>query len=423
MHLLDNQIRNYAWGSTTAIAEALGKAPSGRPEAELWIGAHPDAPSATATGPLDQVIAEDPEHYLGAASRTAFGARLPFLTKLLAADAPLSLQVHPTLEQARAGFAAENSAGVPREAPHRNYKDDNHKPEMILALTDFEALCGFRPAPESAQLFQALAAAAQGQDGDGARLLRFCADTLTEATDESAALHSIVESLISGGDAVADAVEQAVESSSAIESLDSLQPQGNPSATAATLRDLAQEYPADPGALISLLLNRVSLDPGECLALPAGNMHAYLSGLGVEVMASSDNVLRGGLTPKHIDIPELLRTVDFRSLPVPRVTAELSELGQEIYRPGFAEFQLQRISSGPGAQPVPLAQRGPLLVLVLQGAARLDTPRGDLQLNRGQSAFVAAAEAPAMLHPVEQSPEGYLAFAVTTDLVTTDLEA
>lgn len=417
MYLLENSVRNYAWGSRTTISHALGREPSGLPEAELWIGAHPSAPSRTADGALDQLIASDPEHYLGSLSRKAFGDRLPFLAKLLAADTALSLQVHPTLAQAQAGFAAENAAGIAQDAPNRNYKDDNHKPEMFLALTNFQALCGFRPARHSAALFRTLAETSVALSGSRTSPLLSRVAGLLEApeSDEPVALRAAFEALIGGGSEVAVAVTQAVDAASALERvlLDSEESAGS---VAQTLRELAAMYPADPGVLISLMLNRVSLRPGECLALPAGNVHAYLCGFGVEVMAASDNVLRGGLTPKHIDIPELLDTVDFRSLPVPRVTPERISVGQELYRPGFAEFQVQQITAAAGAGPVSLLQHGPLLVLVLEGDIRLNTPQGDLVLGSGQSAIVPAAEAPTILHLPNGGEQDVLAFAITTAL-------
>jgi mannose-6-phosphate isomerase len=163
-----------------------------------------------------------------------------------------------------------------------------------------------------------------------------------------------------------------------------------------------------------LLLNRISLAPGEAVYLPEGKIHAYLSGLGVEVMASSDNVLRGGLTPKFIDVPELLRTVDFTPVDVPLLTPEISGLGQELYRPPFREFQLQRIELAPGAAPVPLAQSGAAVVMVVEGAVYLDSPKGDLQLARGGSAFLAASEAPVNVHAAAGGTEKAVAFAVTT---------
>lgn len=416
MYKLQNVLRPYAWGSTTAIAELLGRAPSGAPEAELWLGAHPGAPSQAQTPdgevPLDRLIAADPQNTLGSASRRQFGDRLPFLMKLLAAGQALSLQVHPSLAQAKAGFAAENAAGIPQDSPYRNYRDDNHKPEMIFALTPFDALCGFRPAAESAASFEALAdsvrSAGAGNSAPDPLLLEIAA-TLRDGT-EAQALHAAFERLIS-------AAPDVLESLALVQrQLGALAPESLGPALL-TVRRLGADYPDDPGALISLLLNLVHLEPGECFAMPAGNVHAYLDGLGVEVMAASDNVLRGGLTPKHIDIPELLRTVDFRALPVPHVRAGGTEWGQQVFAPGFGEFQLQRIELAPGSEPAVLAQHGPLLVLLVSGSALLDSPRGDLALLRGESAFVPAAEAPVVLH----SAEGCLAFAVTTGTAGDDV--
>ncbi|WP_394941506.1 mannose-6-phosphate isomerase, class I [Psychromicrobium sp. YIM B11713] len=409
MYKLNTVLRPYAWGSTTAIAELLGREPSGGPEAELWIGAHPGAPSRVSIAgreeSLDQLISEQPEQALGAASRQAFGDRLPFLMKVLAAQKALSLQVHPTLAQAAAGFKAEDDAGVPREADHRNYKDDNHKPEMIFALTPFEALCGFRAAAESLAIFRQLEQRAQAANTEFPVLLREVCAAL-ESSESSAALRRAFELLITGG-------EQAKSALLSVVALLDSEPSTEPFQQAfATVVELNSQFPGDIGALISLLLNRVHLEPGESLAMPAGNVHAYLHGLGIEVMASSDNVLRGGLTPKFVDVPELLRTIDFRELPVPTVTATETELGQELYLPGFSEFQLQRIVIEAAAEPTALAQNGAALILVTAGTAVLDSPQGDLSLVRGESAFIPAVEAPVMVH----SSTGCTAFAVTTNL-------
>ena len=184
----------------------------------------------------------------------------------------------------------------------------------------------------------------------------------------------------------------------------------------ATVLSLNGEYPGDPGVLISLLLNRLSLEPGEAVYLPAGNVHAYLHGMGVEVMASSDNVLRGGLTPKFVDVPELLKTVVFASVGVPMLRAGVSELGQELYQPPFREFQLQRIELLPDGGPVPLAQSGAAVVIVTAGSVYLDSPKGDLRLDRGGSALLPAADAPVNVHPVSGSTDTAVAFAVTTAL-------
>lgn len=415
LYEIDNVLRDYAWGSTTAIASLLGRPESGRPEAELWIGAHPDSPSVAhvpedgTQTPLDALIDRDPEHFLGAGSVARFGPRLPFLAKILAAAQPLSLQVHPSLEQAQAGFARENEAGVAADAANRNYRDDNHKPEMIFALTPFEALCGFRPAAETRQILQHVLSAFDAVEGGVPGLVPALLADLDDA-DEGAGLRRAFERLISGGASVADATAQVVASLLASGSFAPFE------AELGTVVSLNEKYPGDPGVLISLLLNRISLQPGEAVYLPAGNVHAYLHGLGVEVMASSDNVLRGGLTPKFVDVPELLRTIDFHPVAVPMLRAESTVLDQELYRPPFAEFQLQRIEIGPEDAPVPLAQSGAAVVIVVSGEVYLDSPKGDLQLSRGGSAFLAAAEAPVNVHPVAGSTEPALAFAVTTGL-------
>ncbi|WP_281445017.1 mannose-6-phosphate isomerase, class I, partial [Paenarthrobacter nicotinovorans] len=357
MYQIENVLRPYAWGSTTAIAGLLGRQASGGPEAEMWIGAHPDSPSTAihpngVTQPLDALIASDPQRFLGSESLAGFGPRLPFLTKLLAAEKPLSLQVHPSLEQAREGFARENAAGIAPDAAERNYRDDNHKPEMIFALTPFKALCGFRSPADSRGIFEHLAHVLDSAAIDVPAVIADVVTDLAQA-DASAALKAAFSRLIQGGSDVSDAINEVVAVLSAGAPLE-------PHREALTaMLDINEAFPGDPGVLISLLLNHLSLEPGEVVYLPAGNIHAYLHGLGVEVMASSDNVLRGGLTPKHVDVPELLKTVRFESLGVPRVEASGTEFGQELYRPPFKEFQLQRIELGPDAAPVPLAQTGP----------------------------------------------------------------
>ncbi|MEI2276565.1 mannose-6-phosphate isomerase, class I [Paenarthrobacter ilicis] len=414
MYQIENVLRPYAWGSTTAIADLLGRPASGGPEAELWIGAHPDSPSTAlhpsgVSEPLDALIASDPERLLGAASLAAFGPRLPFLTKLLAAGQPLSLQVHPSLDQAREGFARENANGVPADAPHRNYRDDNHKPEMIFALTDFKALCGFRSATESKGIFGHLRQVLDSAAVDVPDVIQGVIADLSDP-DEAQALKAAFSRLIDGGSSVNDAVDEVVAVLAAGAPLE-------PYREALTaMVDINEAFPGDPGVLISLLLNHLSLKPGEVVYLPAGNIHAYLHGLGVEVMASSDNVLRGGLTPKHVDVPELLKTVRFESLGVPRVEASGTEFGQELYRPPFTEFQLQRIELAPGADPVPLAQSGPAVVVVVAGEVLLDSPKSDLRLQRGGSAFIPDIEAPVNVHPVQGATEVSVAFAVTTGL-------
>jgi mannose-6-phosphate isomerase len=416
VYQIENVLRPYAWGSTTAIAELLGQPASGGPEAELWIGAHPDSPSAAVhpngvTQPLDALIAADPLRCLGSESLAEFGPRLPFLTKLLAAEQPLSLQVHPSLDQAREGFARENAAGIPANAADRNYRDDNHKPEMIFALTPFKALCGFRSPAATKAIFEHLAYVLDSAAVDVPDVINGVITDLGQP-DEPAALKAAFRRLIQGGTDVSDAINEVVAVLSAGAPLE-------PHREALTaMVDINEAFPGDPGVLISLLLNHLSLEPGDVVYLPAGNVHAYLHGLGVEVMASSDNVLRGGLTPKHVDVPELLKTVRFEALGVPRIEASGTEFGQELYRPPFKEFQLQRIELGPGAEPVPLAQTGPAVVVVVSGSVMLDSPKSDLRLDRGAAAFIPDIEAPVNVHPVQGATDVSVAFAVTTGLGT-----
>ncbi|MBF4993058.1 mannose-6-phosphate isomerase, class I [Arthrobacter gandavensis] len=422
MYLLSGTLRPYAWGSLTAMAELFGRDPSGEPEAELWFGAHPGAPSPVVgqePETLDELIAGDPEQLLGRETVAVHGPALPFLAKVLAAGSPLSLQVHPTREQAQAGFAAEEAAGVDRAAADRNYKDANHKPEMIFALTDFEALCGFRPPEDAGALFRAVSRLVEATGSPAPELLAQTALDLESGRPETERLESVFRRLITGGEEVREAVAAAA---GAVRSLDAAE-RAELDPAVAELGSLDGYYPGDPGVLISLLLNRVSLSPGEAIYLPAGNVHAYLQGLGVEVMASSDNVLRGGLTPKHVDLQELLKTIDFQALGIPRVEAELTGLGQELYRPPFSEFSLQRLELAQGAgegsmsaADVPLLQNGPTLVIALRGSLVLDSPRQDLILNPGDCAFIGADEAPVIAKLASHSAQhddGALAFAVT----------
>ena len=344
---ITNTPRDYAWGSVTAISELLGTAPSGSPEAELWLGAHPGSPA--------RVVGDD---------RTLLDVvdgRLPFLLKVLAAAGPLSLQAHPTMQQAAEGFARENAAGVPLDAAHRNYKDAFHKPELIYALSDpFRALCGFRPVAETRA---ALAAA-----GDDARL----APLLSRLADD-ASLESVFAWLIAGGDEVATVVDAVVDASATAEGL-----------SWDTVRTLAAHYPGDPGIVISLLLHTVSLKPGEVLYLPAGNIHAYLEGLGIELMASSDNVMRGGLTPKHIDVPELLTVLDFTPGPVPYLApVELAD-GVREFRPDVPDFVLTAVASGSAASGLSLPIAGPAIVLCTAGSLAIE---GGPTLARGQAVY------------------------------------
>lgn len=360
----------YPWGSRTAIAALTGRpTPSAEPEAELWMGAHPVAPSLVerdgARASLDAVIARAPARELGDDVVRELGPRLPFLLKVLAAAEPLSLQAHPTLEQARAGFADEEARGVPRAAPSRNYKDPSHKPELLCALGPFEALSGFRRVDETLRLFDALAVPELEP-----------ALAPLRASRDAAGLAATFRALMTMPDelrrrAVDATVAAAARASDAF-----------PRERALVGR-LAALYPNDVGVVSALLLQLVHLEPGEAIYLGAGNLHAYLEGTGVEIMASSDNVLRGGLTKKHVDVPELLRVLDFGAEAPAVLRPRAIDAHESVYDTPAREFRLSRIRVG-GA--VTRATRGPEILLVTDGAARAN----GLALAQGASVFVPA---------------------------------
>ncbi|MFK4153408.1 mannose-6-phosphate isomerase, class I [Streptomyces fungicidicus] len=366
MDRLDNTIRPYAWGSTTAIPRLLGTEPTGEPQAEMWMGAHPGAPSRTGRGTLVEVIDADPEKELGPDSVARFGPRLPFLLKLLAAGGPLSLQVHPDLTQAKEGYADEERRGVPVTAPHRNYKDANHKPELVCALTEFDGLCGFRDPLRAAELL----------DGLGVDTLKPYVDLL-HAHPEEAALREVLTAILT-----ADREEMARTVTEAAAACDRL------GGVYAPYADIAHHYPGDPGVIAAMLLNHVRLQPGEALFLGAGVPHAYLDGLGVEIMANSDNVLRCGLTPKHVDVPELLRIVRFEAGDPGVLRPEAGPDGEEVYETPIDEFRLSRYVLPAGGTTRDLTLTTPQILLCTAGSVRA----GEHELSPGASVFVPAGE-------------------------------
>ena len=371
---LNGAIQPYAWGSTTAIPELLGVEPSGEPQAELWLGAHPSAPSEVDGKPLTELIEADPQTFLGARSVEVFGPRLPFLTKILAAAQPLSLQAHPSRQQAEAGFERENTAGVAVDAPERVYRDAWPKPEMLCALGDFEALCGFRDPQETYQLFAALEIdqvidvveplRAGGEEG----VRQAFAQLLFASHPEMlvGAVVSLCKGFADRTDAMGDFARTAVE--------------------------VGHFYPGDPGVLAALLMNRLSLPRFEALFLPAGNLHAYLKGTGVEVMANSDNVMRGGLTPKHIAVDELLDTLDFTPGVPDLVPVTEQSDGVFRYETPAPEFGVWRLEPNGSRLDLPAAGSGRIL-LVTDGDVVVKGGRHKLKLGRGQSAYLTADEA------------------------------
>lgn len=406
MFKLDNPVRPYSWGSVTAMADLFRRAPSGSPEAEMWIGAHPGSPSIAEAPdgsilPLDELISSSPTALLGSQTAEVFSGRLPFLAKILAAGSPLSLQVHPNLEQARNGFKAENEAGLPLSSEHRNYKDANHKPEMIVALSPFDALCGFRSPAVARELFLELGSHFSHRGASTPEPIRITAELLGE---EDTGLREGLSYLLAGDHLVAEAVAASVELLAGLPSV---------RAEFSALVGLGRAYPGDPGVLISLLLNHVSLQPGSAIYLPAGNVHAYLAGVGFEVMASSDNVLRGGLTSKHVDVAEFLKTVDFRTMDTPRLEAQEPAAGIKRWVPPFREFQVERIEANAQAGAVPLNQNGPVLVLAIEGQGDVSIPGASLKLSAGESAFVPANAQSLTLQAAGGASPPFVAFAVT----------
>jgi mannose-6-phosphate isomerase len=373
-----NTPRDYAWGSDGAISELLGTPPTGAPEAELWLGDHPGSPST--------VVGSD-----GRTLIDVVDGRLPFLMKVLAAKSALSLQAHPTMEQAAEGFAREESAGIPLDAPHRNYRDASHKPEILYALSErFEALCGFRSADDVRGVIRRLievdaATAAPSAPAPPPSILHTWLDRM--AGDESIPL--VFEWLITRGPGVDELVARVCELSAdpAFDGVPELE----------TVRELAVSYPGDPGIVIALLLHRVTLRRGEVLWLPAGNIHAYLSGVGVELMASSDNVLRGGLTPKHVDARELLRVLDFRPMPVPLLPPERVAPGVEVFAPGVPDFALTVVDLDAAGGAATLSPRGAgdhdkhdgaAIALCVAGSADLSGPADRVRLDRGDAVYL-----------------------------------
>jgi mannose-6-phosphate isomerase len=366
--LLESKTQPYAWGSRTALSSLRGEPPTSEPEAELWIGAHPSLPSLVNGVRLDDLIGAAPNEALGATVRARFGDGIPFLLKVLAADAPLSLQAHPTKAQAEAGFDEENARGVPLTAANRVFKDRNHKPELLCALTDFEALCGFRPVDQTAVLLEALATPTT--IGMAARL---------RSVEPALALRSIVVNLLNLSTTEASPIVDEVVNACAGAA-------GPFTEEYSLVTRLAKAYPGDVGAIISLLMNHVVLRPGQALVLAAGNLHAYIQGVGVELMANSDNVLRCGLTPKHVDVPGLLQVLDWSPLADP--VAEATGDGPfHVYPSPSPEFSLERIDVDGG---VLLHVHGPELLWCHHGPLTVEA-EGSLLLAASDSAFVPAA--------------------------------
>lgn len=375
---LKNTVQEYNWGSRTAIAQLLGESvPAETPQAELWLGAHPKAPSSVLQGnrwiPLPEWIAEAPEEILGSSVAMRFAGRLPFLLKVLAAERPLSIQAHPGLSQAKEGFARENSAGIPVNAHVRNYRDDNHKPELLCALTTFWALKGFRNRREIIELIERIDIPELHAEGNYIR---------SESQDDG--LRVFVTRLLDREkDWQSDIVDRIVLAAQNIAESDPIFD---------WIIRLNKDYPGDIGVLSPLFLNLINLRPGEALFIEAGTMHAYLRGTGVELMANSDNVLRGGLTTKHIDFGELSKTLRFVEETPELVTLTAVSSAESFYRTPAEEFELSVISAGKDAPYASERARSIEILLCIQGSSVIKDTDGvsTMELSSGQSAVVPA---------------------------------
>lgn len=414
MHVVTGQVQHYDWGTIAEIPRLLGVESDGCPWAEYWLGAHPKAPSLLADDcdingadradggqPLDRWLAEHPDQ-LGQASREVFGDRLSFLLKILSAEQPLSIQAHPSRTQAQMGFAQENAAGVPIDDPRRLYRDDWPKPEMIVALTEFHALYGFRDPHESRRMltvfdavdgFPGLVAPLEDPGSEGiAAVLTSCLQPDEQNRRVIAGMIAAAHDLVQGHDPA---------------SMQEDAPQ-----LARTAVELDRAYPGDPSILAALLMNRVHLRPGESLFLGAGTMHAYLHGTGIEIMASSDNVLRGGLTSKHIDVPALLAHADLTATCVQPECPRQLPGGLQHYRTPFPEFTLWRLGErvetdlpATGLGRILLVLDGRMSLITSAGVTSTDTSAEVTQVRAGQAVWISAGQ---QVH-VTGSAVGFLA--------------
>jgi mannose-6-phosphate isomerase len=354
---ISGEVKNFSWGSKHLIQDQLGLGPTNQQVAEVWFGTHDGGQSKLL--PSGQNLSE------------AVGSKLSFLVKFLAADSPLSIQVHPNALQAKAGFAKENAAGIDLADPKRNYKDDSHKPEILIALSAFKALCGFRPRAEILEIFLAFSES-EARFGELAALL---------ATDAS--LEEIFSELLEDS-----ALAGRFASSVAGLDIDSISEQAR-----LLVVDLLGKYPGETGALVSLLLNFIQLAPGEAIYLPAGNLHAYLSGLGLEVMAASDNVIRGGLTSKHIDKAELRNITDFSELAEPKVSPKKLAEGLVEYPVSASEFRVYRAQISGANLLADIDLPAAAVIVCVSGEIAVGTSLEEREvLKKGEVVFVSEAK-------------------------------
>jgi len=397
---LENPIRHYAWGSSSAIAELQGRpAPAARPEAELWIGDNPRAPSSALVDgqPVDlrEWIAGDPDAVLGSTLRKRYGDSLPFLVKLLAAAHPLSIQVHPNAQQATDGYAREQALDVPPSSRKRSYCDPNPKRELLIALTRFRGLCGFRTDAEVEELLELAA-------GPVARkLLR--APGGGSGSERPPLAAALLYQLLEAEKGLQRAVYREMRE------FGQRQQRRNPVADCVSL--LCRERSDDAMVMAPLLLNPLTLEPGQALAVHPGTVHCYLEGFGVEVMSCSDNVIRGGLTPKYVDLPELKAVAVPRATPPEVVEPSVLSPSERCFRIGAPEFAVTSEELAARNHPVRHANRAPRVLLCVEGRFQVEAGDGSptLELVPGEAALL-----PACVREYRLRGRAHL-FSVTTD--------
>ena len=363
MQLIRPGIKTYDWGSRSFIQELIGDM-SREKIAEIWFGAHPGASSYVEGVALVELLKQDPAHWLGArAQDTGF----PYLMKILAADDPLSIQVHPDKAQAEAGYAREDSLGIALDNPTRNYRDPNHKPELIMALTAFDALCGIRDYAQIVDIFNSL------------ELGEIAAEYQAFATNQDASSFTVLYKAI-----------LAAPKGSFSGTISALKEEGKYAAEITWAKQLSRYYPDDPFIIAPFIMNLVKLEAQEAIYLPAGIPHAYLKGAGVEIMASSDNVLRAGLTPKHIDKDELLRVVKLSPFIPPIITVAQTADALLPYQVPASDFLFSSCKLEHEVFPAEL--KLPVIILCISGELELKSDTGQLKLHRGQAAILSSSD-------------------------------
>ncbi len=380
MFLLNGFPQHYAWGSHTRLPEFLGQTPTLEPLAELWFGAHDLGSSTTQDGQrLADLIGEEPARMLGPSTQYMFGNTLPYLMKLIAPAAPLSLQVHPTKRQASSGYQQEEEAGIPRTDRRRIYRDQNHKPEMLYALSNFSLLAGFAVRRQARERLEGLDNPLATKLGLRLRLAKgramkpvvaWLLDPGTQPSAEAIATFA------------ADCLSRLESGRSPLPLLDKM------------ISNLSIAYPGDPGVIVAFLMNPTQLKAGEALYLPPRMLHSYSEGLGLEVMANSDNVVRAGLTPKHVDVDQLVEVGTFDAHPLTRIAPAYASAGVSRYYAPVEDFELSVVSLQDDT--IPLLGSGPRMVIGLEGEPTVMTRAGELQLRRGECAFITAEEGPAL---------------------------